>query len=207
MCNSLPLKQYTTQQIQVTGIPCSPFISYTFYPLGPLQPHYYFLKITYPYNTIGWSFDWGDGTTDNFLYGNHTYSAAGVYTICITATASCGSSTTSCIAQAISKGTDQTIFQVNVIGPNGETGIENQIEAVNDVRIFPNPASNNLYINSSVDIKSVTVLNAVGQQCSLMMHAENDNKYYELSHLSNGIYFVMVNTSKGAIRKKILVEH
>ncbi len=59
--------------------------------------------------------------------------------------------------------------------------------------VFPNPASDLLYIQTSEDIERVILLNSVGVQFNLS--AQYSEEYYQLdvSTLSSGIYFLKIN--------------
>lgn len=75
--------------------------------------------------------------------------------------------------------------------------IENNV----NVRIFPNPATNQLFINTSLDIANIEILNANGQVVSADWKISNDNQIQlismNLSSLSEGIYTVNIKSVSG----------
>ncbi len=89
---------------------------------------------------------------------------------------------------------DNPIKNINfVINDNGITSIENA-EEPNQVAVFPNPFSSNIFLhfNNTANKKiAVVVFNYSGQ----IIHSElvrifNSKVQINLSHLSNGIYFI-----------------
>jgi len=70
------------------------------------------------------------------------------------------------------------------------------------IRIFPNPTSDLLYIESSnlLEIHDVALYNTVG----LNIKTTLTDKSINISHLKTGVYFLSIRTSKGMITKKIV---
>ena len=93
--------------------------------------------------------------------------------------------------------TNQTVNTISII-----TGI-NESEFAKTISVYPNPTSKQININSSATIKNVMVLNPMGQ---LIFAAEYNihNASVDLEKLGAGIYFLQVETEKGAVTKKII---
>ena len=90
-----------------------------------------------------------------------------------------------------------------IIDPNF-TAVED-IDVVNDIMTFPNPAQNDLFIRSkNTRINSIELKNSLGQ--SIRKQTVNGaSTHLNTSGLSNGIFFLSVLTDKGVISKKVQV--
>jgi hypothetical protein len=94
------------------------------------------------------------------------------------------------------------------LGPDN-VGIEenNQLSSIN---IFPNPATNQLTIETGqLKIKSVEIYDVVGERllCTLTPNPSPSGEgsaSIDVSKLSPGMYFVRVRTEKGEVVKKII---
>ena len=84
------------------------------------------------------------------------------------------------------------------------TGLKENILSANDVRLFPNPAQNSLYIelNPGIQLNSVKLFNQLGQ---LVLNSF-DARDLDLKNLESGVYTAEIRTDKGISRKKILKE-
>jgi hypothetical protein len=86
-----------------------------------------------------------------------------------------------------------------VYGVNG-TGIQD-IEADN-LNVYPNPAKDQITINSSSLVKEVKILNSLGQVV-LNQSIMSFNPTVNVSNISAGLYFIQITTEKGLSTKKI----
>jgi len=79
---------------------------------------------------------------------------------------------------------------------------DNTIELSSNFSIYPNPVSTELYISKSNDliIENIAVFNTLGQIAYQLIETEKIN----VSKLSNGLYFIRVQTDKGSILKSFL---
>jgi hypothetical protein len=57
------------------------------------------------------------------------------------------------------------------------------------VYIYPNPASDKIYINSDMDIRSTTIYNHLGQ---IVLNTENEDQKMDISGLQSGIYILEI---------------
>lgn len=84
------------------------------------------------------------------------------------------------------------------------TGLENN-EFENEVSVYPNPAKERLYINTSLPIKELTICNLLGQEIQKYNNLETTSSI-DISGLKEGVYFVKLSTEKGVYATKIIVE-
>ena len=84
------------------------------------------------------------------------------------------------------------------------TGLENIVDE-NRINVFPNPATDYLNISASMDIRSITIYNQVGQ---LVFAGKTDSKTYTLNTANYlaGLYFIQLETEKGMISKRVVIE-
>jgi len=83
------------------------------------------------------------------------------------------------------------------------TGTEN-IEAVDQqIRVFPNPVSDELSVEALQIIQNLKIYNSFGQ---ILVNRNFDQKNVKLnlSNLERGIYFISVETEKASFNKKII---
>jgi Secretion system C-terminal sorting domain len=74
-----------------------------------------------------------------------------------------------------------------------------------EIDVFPNPVSDQLFIESPHEIEEVMLYNALGQLV-LRQSFQNENSVsLQLENMVSGIYFVKIKTPQGIITRKILV--
>jgi para-nitrobenzyl esterase len=71
-----------------------------------------------------------------------------------------------------------------------------------DLVVYPNPASSNVFISSN-DLKQIEVYNMTGE----MVKTEFNVNRMEISNLPNGLYVFRITTSKGKTNKTIIIQH
>ncbi len=82
------------------------------------------------------------------------------------------------------------------------TGLEDK-QGMQELSIFPNPSQNVFFINSSQEIKNVSVFTINGKR--ILQHNVNSTfAKIDLTDFSSGIYFVEVQTEKETVRKKLV---
>ena len=137
-------------------------------------------------NTYSW--DFGDTTSGTGLNSSHTYSNGGNVAVKLTVTNACGTSDTT----------------ITIAGISLE-----EISLGASVAVYPNPAKDavNLEINlEDQDAVTVKVLSVSGK---LMLSKTYDSStqikdQLNLSNLSDGVYMIKVETSKGSVNKRLL---
>lgn len=70
----------------------------------------------------------------------------------------------------------------------------------NDFQIYPNPASEYLHIKTQLSNYNCSIYNSLGQKVNATL---SENKI-DISNLSNGIYFLKIETETGAATKKFI---
>lgn len=73
--------------------------------------------------------------------------------------------------------------------------------AENDVRIYPNPASGNIYINANAPITLVELIDMTGR---VVMTQDGDVKSLNISALTEGIYTLRVVSENGVSLKRVV---
>jgi hypothetical protein len=83
------------------------------------------------------------------------------------------------------------------------TGIDNN--SVFDMKVYPNPASDVVYVETDLNIKSLEILNNAGQVI-LTQKVDANNSNFDVSTFERGIYFIKMITDKGTVIRKIAVK-
>lgn len=89
------------------------------------------------------------------------------------------------------------------------TGIEDRPVVQNGLRIFPNPAQNELNVWSDLpsgQVRSVEVFNSLGQSVFQMTDVRDQRLTIPSSHLASGTYSVVVRTDRSAQVAKFIVQ-
>lgn len=169
-----------------------------------------------PANVSSAIWTWGDGSSSNTLYTSHQYSAAGTYSICLTVTVNCGATSYHCSSYYIFRSSEQdnsTMIYVNVIDPYIFMANSNiEMKSILYI-IYPNPSNGDFNLNvSGLDygLVKVSISNIIGTQVfETEVEASNGSLSKELhvNYLSNGIYFVKINSGKKEHIKKIVINN
>jgi len=75
----------------------------------------------------------------------------------------------------------------------------------NEIRIYPNPANNSLFVEGALEGATIEMTNILGEQI-YKSKIEGVKHKIDLSQQSNGVYFVIYKTSQGTQTKKIIKE-
>ncbi len=82
------------------------------------------------------------------------------------------------------------------------TGVNEVSEA--SVNVYPNPANNTLYVNTTSNISKIEVFNTLGQK--VMTVSANDNHaQLNTSNLSKGMYMLKLHTDNGVVNQKFTI--
>jgi len=168
----------------------------------------------YPANIAAADWSWGDGTNTLALYPSHTYSAAGLYSICVSITVACGSTATACsnsnIYRTASSAELNTIAKVNVI--NNLPTVIKKIQAENfNLSLFPNPNDGEFELKikgmkeNNIEIKIYNLLGIeIFSSFEIALNGAISKKI-NLENFSNGTYFIKVISGNDAINSKLIV--
>lgn len=69
-----------------------------------------------------------------------------------------------------------------------------------EIRLYPNPLRNTLYIKSNNDIQKVEIINTLGQNIAQYPGRES----IDMSNYRNGVYIVRIHTDAGVVTEKIV---
>ena len=154
--------------ITVIAIP-SPIASFSLSADTMQLHHYIAVNNSSGIQPINYDCSWGDGTHDTIPYPSHTYADSGLYTICLSVTDSTGCSSTFCDSSYHIMRTTNYMVYINVVPPLilGNEGIS---ELIKEINLYPNPATNQIRINSSSlhvnETATISIMNVLGQEAS-----------------------------------------
>ncbi|QTV06384.1 GEVED domain-containing protein [Faecalibacter bovis] len=89
-------------------------------------------------------------------------------------------------------------YVVNITAPLGVTDLTNS-----SIKLYPNPIKDILKIESDKEIKSIKVINTLGQQVG-DYKVNQSNTEVNFSGLTSGVYIVQITTVDGVITKKVI---
>ena len=137
-----------------------------------------------------YSWNFGDGNTSTQTNPVHTYIAAGTYTACLV---------------AVSPNCSDTVCKtINITTVTGE----NDYNLISSVSVFPNPASDNLFIdfgNNNFGKAEIYFNDVIGRTFEKKIIPANGKQMVDASVLQNGIYFLKLKTEAGEVTKKIII--
>jgi PKD repeat protein len=138
-----------------------------------------------------WAWDFGDGSTSTSQNPFHYFYNTGYYNVILIATSSNGCTDTS----------KKSNF-IQVLGGNGI----NEYSIFNEVKLFPNPFTEGVWIDIPSSLNTVNVLlkNIVGQQ--LRQYKVSGKEFISLNELSAGMYILQINKDNETLNIKIIKE-
>jgi PKD repeat protein len=134
---------------------------------------------------VSWSWNFGDGGTSTVQNPPHTYLANGSYTVSLTTSDGVNSDT-------------ETKNAYITVGPNGV----DEAAWEKDISIYPNPAKDQLHINSGLRIESVALFDMNGQQ-KMRTDDCGYNCSLNLNSFPDGTYILRILTEKGSVQRKV----
>jgi hypothetical protein len=75
----------------------------------------------------------------------------------------------------------------------------NEINKNNAVKIYPNPSTENIYVNYEGIFSTINIINLQGKTM-----LQRTNKYIDISSLENGIYIAQIITENGVLNSKFV---
>ena len=86
------------------------------------------------------------------------------------------------------------------------TGINKIIQYEQEVRLYPNPATNYLNIDiGNLIVQKISILNAMGQEISKMDINSNSEIKLNMSSYAPGLYFITIQTDAGIISRQVSI--
>lgn len=128
-----------------------------------------------PYSSIEW--DFCDGSKSTQSNPTHTYLAKGIYTVCVKVTNNCG---------------DNTYCDVVDFWP----AYINEQVSLGNIKIYPNPASEILYIEGLEAAATIELFDIVGRKVK-SMRTVNNRESINMSMLPPGNYIIHITNTDG----------
>lgn len=157
---------------------------------------------SYSYQVTTATWYWGDGISTIGLYPNHTYASGGQYYICVTAFSSCGDSANYCYSDSLWR-TTSNMVNINMIN-NSTTGISQNTNSFRQFSIYPNPTTNQFFIEANTNEKLTMDLYDVNGRY-VLNKIVNNKSAIDVSDLNEGIYTVKIKTAEGIQNKKLVI--
>lgn len=147
-----------------------------------------FTDLSY-YEPATWSWDFGDGVVTQEVSPTHTFSEKGIYEVCLTVTNENGEHTFC-----------RTLYL-------GTTSTENLANEISNIKVYPNPANDRIYIELEDDfLARMNIYTSTGQFID-SYNLLGDKAMINISKLVSGIYFFEVETQSGQrLWKKVMVQ-
>ncbi len=208
--NSVNCTSTTSMAINITGINCVANSNFSVSPTN--TPQVWTATPSFPWNVTNATWTWGDGSSSSGLYSSHSYSAAGLYSICLSVTVNCGSNSSSCFTYSISKVSEaNAMVHINVVPPELiEVGLKIQ-DPIGQFNLYPNPSQGlfNLELNSSsAQSIQLNVFDLTGKVIyeSLIEGRTGDfQEELNLLGLPNGIYLLQIEQGGQYLNKKLVI--
>lgn len=142
-------------------------------------------------NAWNWSFAGGNPSSSTLQNPTVTYTASGSYTVTLTATNMYG--------------TGNTSTQVITINSCTSGMINNTAE--NQIAIIPNPTTGIFKVHSAEKISTIEVTNGLGEKLFEQTPGPKQNEIgIDLRNQPPGVYFIRVNSEKGSVTKKLILQ-
>lgn len=165
----------------------------------------------FPSNITNAVWSWGDGSSSNGLFVSHTYSASGMYNICLSVTVNCSSTASACSSYSIFR-SGNSMIQVNVVDPALVSGFNESTASLNAAKLFPNPSHNGVFTlqleDHNIGAVSVVVMTINGAELyrSEISETQKTNPLQlNLQDLPHGIYLLRLEQGQESLNKKLII--
>jgi|GEM_PF-1191371 len=169
--------------------------------------NYFAYNLSSGTGSVSYLWNFGDGTSSTQQYPFHQYTVPGQYVICLTVTATSGTTTCtdmSCDSSSVQRmAAGFLMSQVNVI-PQATTGIK-QAEVLTGLNAYPNPMADELTIEATTKDNSklnYILIDALGRVV-LTGTIENSKAIINTSSLEKGFYSLSITNEKGSSLKAV----
>ena len=153
-------------------------------------------------SNLTYHWDFGDGDTSNLANPIHTYTGNGPYYLCLTVDDGTSCNNTYCDSVGVNGVVfKQSGFTINIIGTPIITGLDNHPVLNSDITIYPNPTSHQLTIDTELKLSKITIIDITGK---IIMITKENKRTINVTNLSDGIYFIKLNTDQKTIIKKFV---
>jgi PKD repeat protein len=138
-----------------------------------------------------WYWDFGDGSNSTTQSPHHYFYNPGYYNITLIASSSVGCT--------------DTVTKNNYIQVLLGSGI-NEYSVLKDVKVFPNPFTEGIWMDVPINVNSVTVSlkNIIGEE--LTRFNISGKEFISLNELSEGIYILQIMKDNEILNIKIIRE-
>ncbi|WP_291725921.1 M43 family zinc metalloprotease [Bernardetia sp.] len=112
------------------------------------------------------------------------------------------------LAYSTSRGQNYSNAISIVVSPEGVLGTDNNLD--DQIKLYPNPNNGNFQLETqNIGIESVEVYNSIGQRVyqKAIPNAFLSTFEIQLHRPSNGMYLVKIQTHKGVITRKIIIQN
>ncbi|HEY0978745.1 MAG TPA: PKD domain-containing protein, partial [Flavobacteriales bacterium] len=127
-----------------------------------------------------YSWDFGDGGTSTETSPTHVYAGNGDYTVCLTATASCGEA-------SICRNLDISV------------GMPEEAARQAGISLFPSPAADRITVQAPTAIATLQLIDAGGRITTMLPGAGASRLTLDVQQLPAGLYAVRVLLTNGAL--------
>ncbi|PBQ33887.1 hypothetical protein CNR22_19555 [Sphingobacteriaceae bacterium] len=195
------------QSVNISGIACTANSNFSLVPTATAQV--WNVIPTYPWNVSAATWSWGDGSSSNTLYTSHQYAAAGMYSICLTVTVSCGDVSTSCTSYSVYRTTEEAkIVFINVMKPGLVAWLSETRQEALSWSIAPNPNAGEFTLfnkGDASDAARIFITDLTGR----VVYAERNLQFNSLikTGLPQGVYLVTLETQQARAVKRIVILH
>ncbi len=98
------------------------------------------------------------------------------------------------------------IYLSNIAFENEQTGIHEKEKP--QVKLYPNPAQDQVILNTGdAPLESITVSDLAGRKMMQVAGQGRQTASVSTANLPNGVYLFEINTTKGTVNQKIVVQH
>ena len=75
----------------------------------------------------------------------------------------------------------------------------------NEIKVYPIPTSNSLFIQSKIELQNYTILSTTGKVLSKAKNISSKELKIDVSQLPSGFHFLMLETDQGIFMKKVII--
>lgn len=191
----------------VTPSGCLANADFAIYPDSVTPGNYFAYNLSYGTGVSSYLWDFGDGFTSTQQYPFHQYNTPGNYIVCLTVSATNGTTTctdTKCDSSSVQKVASFLMSQINIKAPVVAGIVENTI--IKGLNAYPNPMTDELTIEVALTANnnnlSYSIIDALGKVV-VKNPLTNSKTTLNTSGLDQGFYFLSISTIDGKAIKTV----